>query len=175
MQPTPPPVLLLPPDPVPASAEGIVAPPGWTVHPGFDLPAEPWDVRASRVLCVGTVDDDDAAQRAMAAITRGAGLAVRIALRGAAHHRFLDDLHRVGEPVPYAPPCAPAIGRLTHEQRHLLDALAGGVTVTAAAATLNVSRRTANRMLADARAELGVNSNAAAARRWVSARTEPDA
>ena len=47
--------------------------------------------------------------------------------------------------------------------------------VTAAAATLNVSRRTANRMLADARAELGVNSNAAAARRWVSARTEPDA
>ncbi len=172
MDPTPPPVLLLPADPASlgAALDEVVAPDGWLVHDGFDLPSEPWDLHAARLLCVGTVDDEVAAQAAITAIARGAGLAVRITLRAAGRHRFLDDLHKVGEPVAYAPPGALATSRLAPDQRDLLDALAGGATVTAAAMALHVSRRTANRMLADARTQLGVDSNAEAVRRWVADR-----
>ncbi|WP_421118265.1 helix-turn-helix domain-containing protein [Aquihabitans daechungensis] len=171
MAPTTPPVLLLPTDGPPAGGDDdVAAPPGWQVHPGFDLPAEPWDVSASRLLCVGSVDDGEAAQAAITALTRGAGLAVRVTVRGAAHHRFLDDLHKLSAPVPYEPPGTRTTSELDPDQRDLLDALAAGATVTAAAAALHVSRRTANRRLAEARALLGVDSNTAAVRRWMAER-----
>ncbi|MCU1369892.1 MAG: regulatory protein LuxR [Ilumatobacteraceae bacterium] len=172
MDPTPPPVLLLPTDRSPAGTpdDEVVAPEGWHVHAGFDLPPEPWDQGASRLLCVGTVDDEAAAQAAITAIARGAGLAVRVTLQGASHHRFLDDLHKLGAPEPYQRHGTTATSRLAWDQQTLLDALAGGATVTAAAADLHVSRRTANRLLAAARAQLRVDSNAAAVQRWMADR-----
>ena len=52
--------------------------------------------------------------------------------------------------------------RLDPEQRRLLELLAEGLSVAAAARRLYVSRRTADRRLASARALLGVRSNAEA-------------
>ena len=163
-----PPVLLLPDGPTDASVDDeIVPPPGWRAHPGFDLPDEPWDVRGLRLLCVGIVDDDDAARAAIAAVARGAGLAVRVSHRGSGRHRFLEDLHKIATPVPYEERAGATADALAPIQRSLLDALARGETVTAAAQDLHVSRRTANRLLADARTQLGVDTNAAAIRRLV--------
>ena len=168
MEPIGPPVLLLAADAV----DGFAGLPGWTVHRGFDLGDAPWDVSQAHVVCVGVVDDD-ATGAALAAVTRGAGLAIAVEARGAVRHRFLEDLHKVSRPVPYEPESDPAISHLGPVQRELLDALAQGATVTAAASAAHVSRRTANRLLADARALLDVDSTAAAVARWVSA--GPDA
>lgn len=176
MDPTPPPVLLLPPGDGdrPDERDDLVVPAGWQVRPGFDLPAEPWDLRPAQVVCVGTVDDAASAEAAMTAVARGAGLALLVALQGAPRHRFLEDLHKVSEPEPYQPgAAASSAASLTPAQRDLLDALAEGATVTAAAAALHVSRRTANRLLADARSQLGVDTTAAAVRRWIGLRPSP--
>jgi len=51
---------------------------------------------------------------------------------------------------------------IDEEQRRLLDLLAKGLSVTAASRRLFLSRRTADRRLARARAMLGVRSNAEA-------------
>lgn len=48
----------------------------------------------------------------------------------------------------------------------LLDAVAAGETVTAAVSRLHISRRTANRRLAEARRILGVRTTAEAVARW---------
>jgi DNA-binding NarL/FixJ family response regulator len=176
MDPTPPPVLLLPDGPSSAPGDDDVVPPtGWQVHQGFDLPDDPWDVSARRLLCVGIVADDASARAAIAAVARGAGLALRITHRGSGRHRFLEDLHKVAAPVPYEPSRPASTDGLDALQRSLLDALAHGVTVTAAAQDLHVSRRTANRLLADARAKLTVDSNAAAVRAWLASHDGPEA
>ena len=64
------------------------------------------------------------------------------------------------------PLVAPGVPVLSAEQRDLLAALSGGATVTEAALALFVSRRTANRRLAEARYLLGVTTNAEAVTRW---------
>src|SRR5687768_3722493 len=97
---------------------------GWTVHRGFDLGDEPWDRSTDRIVCVGVVADEETATAAMTALARGAGLAIAVALRGSRRHRFLEDLHKVGEPVPYEPPGDEGLARLDPIQRDLLDALA---------------------------------------------------
>jgi DNA-binding NarL/FixJ family response regulator len=169
-----PPVLLLPDAPTDGSVDHeVVPPPGWRVHDGFDLPAEPWDVRALRLLCVGTVHDEGTARAAITAVTRGAGLAVRVPYRGSGRHRFLEDLHKIATPVAHEAPAPAPTDGLSPIQRSLLDALARGDTVTAAAQDLHVSRRTANRLLADGRARLGVETNAEAIRRLAAGRPAP--
>ncbi len=167
MEPTRPPVLLLAADAV----ERFGGIPGWTVHPGFDLAAAPWDLTRARVLCVGIVDDA-ATGPALAAVARGAGLAIAIEAQGALRHRFLEDLHKLADPVTHEPGPDPAIGQLDPLQRQLLQALAQGATVTAAATAAHVSRRTANRALAGARSQLAVATNAAAVTRWVASRSD---
>ena len=144
----------------------VVAPAGWTRHDGFELPAEPWDLARRRLVCVGLVDSDAAVGAALTALARGAGLVVAVTVEGSARHRFLEDLHKVAAPEPYAAPPprdGPAL-RPAHEQ--LLAALAAGTTVTAAAEQLHVSRRTANRLLAEVRDAFGVDTTAAAVSRW---------
>ncbi|MGN6696435.1 MAG: LuxR family transcriptional regulator [Aquihabitans sp.] len=165
MNPAPPPVLLLDAD-VPLGSVGL---PGWTTQRGFDLDAVPWDRSLDRIICVGTVDAD-AAPAALEALARGAGLAVHVALQGTTRHRFLDDLHKISAPVRYEPSSEVAVEVLSDAQRDLLDALAHGATVTAAAAALHMSRRTANRVLAEARHHLGATTTADAVRRWVASR-----
>lgn len=172
MDPLTPPVLLLPDaavagdDPV----RGFAPPSGWRVQPGFELTAEPWDLRSECLMCVGTVEDEDDARAAMTVAARGGGLALRITLRGSARHRFLEDLHKVSQPVPYEPPTTGVATHLSTSQQELLAALAAGSTVTAAADALHVSRRTANRLLADARSQLGAETNVGAVHRWISER-----
>lgn len=162
-------VLLLPAtDAAHVADEEVILPDGWRPHLGFDLPEQPWDLRSARVACIGTVGDEASARAAMAALARGAGLAVRVAIGGSGRHRFLEDLHKVSQPVPYEPAPSSGVDGLAPLQHELLGALSRGATVTAAAAELHVSRRTANRLLADARARLDADSNAAAVRRWIS-------
>ncbi len=93
-------------------------------------------------------------------------MVVAVALHGAGLHRFLEDLAKLG-PVARTTPALPTF---TPEQEQLLELLSHGVTLTAAATELAVSRRTANRLLADVRARLGVRSTAEAVRRWVEVR-----
>jgi DNA-binding NarL/FixJ family response regulator len=165
--PSPSPVLLLAADAI----DGFAGIAGWTIHRGFGIGDEPWDLGRARVLCVGSVASADDAAAALAVVARGAGLAVAIEAQGTVRHRFLEDLHKLSDPVIHSPEPDPAIARLTSLQRELLDALARGATVTAAADASNVSRRTANRALADARSLFGCGSNAEAVHRWAATRS----
>ena len=173
MNPNAPPVLLLESDGA-SGPDGFRGPRGWNVHPGFDLPTEPWDLSGARLLCLGTVGDAGGAEAAMTAVARGAGIAVAITLRGAARHRFLEDLHTLAQPIRHRPTTPSPTTDLSGNQEHLLEALASGATVTSAAANLHISRRTANRLLEDARTRLGVDTNAGAARRWLERRPPPN-
>lgn len=147
------------------SPDAVAIPGPWSRLEGFDLPDDPWDLTSRRWICVGRVADLASARAALAALARGVGLAVALSLEGRSHQRFLEDLHKIGRPVRYesAAPRPPEIGP-THEA--LLDALAAGATVTAAAEQIHVSRRTANRLLTDARTVLGVETTAEAITRW---------
>src|SRR5699024_5125000 len=135
---------------------------GWRARSGFDLPASPWDLRARRWVCVGIVDDEGGAAAAVTALLRGTGLAGFVGLTGPSRLRFLEDLHRTGQvavtgsgdgaPGGPGPDGGPA---LDDDQRELLRMLAAGATVEEAAQARHLSRRTANRRLADARRALG--------------------
>lgn len=155
----PPPVLLL--DDL--STAPTVVPVGWSARQGFELPSMPWNLAEKRLICIGTISDEATATSAMTALARGVGLIVAIEFSGSALQRFLEDLHRLGSADPLVAPDVPV---LSAEQRDLLAALSGGATVTEAALALFVSRRTANRRLAEARYLLGVTTNAEAVTRW---------
>lgn len=152
----------LPPD------RGLVSD-GWTARKGFELPDSPWDLSTRRWVCIGEVRDSDGATGAIEALTRGVALSIAIDLTGDERRRFEEDLARTGDP---AIDHGLAATDLTTEHVALLDGLAAGLSVTAAAAQANLSRRTANRRLAEARVRLGVGSTAEAVTRWVS-RTQP--
>ena len=141
-----------------------LAPPAWSARPGFDLPSTPWDLTERRWVCVGTIQDRDRANKAMEALTRGVGLVVAVTLRGDDRRRFDEDLARAGTLL--AGDDDDAKMSLDHEQAALLEALAAGLTVTAAAERAHLSRRTANRRLSEARARLGVGSTAEAVTLW---------
>ena len=118
---------------------------------------------------VAPVDRPESAAAALAAAAMGDDLVVHVSLSGSTRQRFLEDLTRLGATIIDGRPPDP---QPTAEQAALLDLLAGGATVTAAAAALHVSRRTTNRMLQEARDVLGVASNAEAVRAWA-ARDRP--
>ncbi|GAB3658804.1 LuxR family transcriptional regulator [Glycomyces tarimensis] len=130
---------------------------GWKAHRGFALFEPAWDLAERRLLAHGTVADDHTASQAVLAAARGAGVIATatgpIALALAA------DLRRVG-PLGHTP------GRpelddgldLDPEQRALLNRLAAGSTIAAAAEAEFVSLRTANRRIAAARSTLGVKT-----------------
>lgn len=137
------------------------APPGWRARDGFDLPATPWDLADRRWLCVGAIGDEREAGRAIEALSRGVGLAVVLRVTGDLRHRTLEDLHHLGI-VTRGSAAGGVAGRLDAEDLGLLRLLAGGRTVAAAAEAVHISRRTANRRLAQVRARLGVETNAEA-------------
>lgn len=136
---------------------------GYTRVDGFALPDVPWDVASLRLVCTGTVADEAAAAAAVLAATRGAGVVVRGAVRRDLLAALVDDLRRVRPVSLLPPPPQPLLARLDGEQRVLLGALAGGANLAEAARLAHVSRRTADRRLAAARAALGVETNAEAA------------
>jgi hypothetical protein len=140
---------------------------GWQTREGFALPESTWDVTASRLVLFGRVPDVDTAELALLAAARGAGVIAITDLRGDVGRALLADLERIG-PVSTDPDAEVAgevdgtdHGAGTHlapEQRALLDRLAKGETIAAAAQAEFLSLRTANRRIAEARDALGVRS-----------------
>jgi DNA-binding CsgD family transcriptional regulator len=124
---------------------------------------EPGTAPAStELVCAGQVDTVRDAEAALLAALGGAGIVAVLPDDDALSASFFEDLRRLGDvEVADEPPHNP-LERLDEEQRRLLDLLAKGLSVTAASRRLFLSRRTADRRLARARAMLGVRSNAEA-------------
>ncbi|GIF13513.1 LuxR family transcriptional regulator [Actinoplanes teichomyceticus] len=132
---------------------------GWTARPGFALPDPSWDVAAAHLVLHGRIGDDDtdSVRLAVLAAARGAGVVVICDAESAAGRALLDDLARIG-PVHHGADGADPVASLIPEQRALLDRLAAGDTIAAAAAAEFLSLRTANRRIAEARALFGVRT-----------------
>jgi DNA-binding NarL/FixJ family response regulator len=112
------------------------------------------------VVCCGEIADRKTAEQALLAAVGGAGLIVRATTSRDVTDRLLDDLRRLGK-VDHRID-EPHRVTLTSEQRALLDLLSSGVTLGEAARRLRLSRRTADRRLAEARRALGVATTAEA-------------
>ena len=160
---------------------------GWAVRTGLGVPDEPWDLTASRTVVSGPVDDDAAVADAVLAAARGAGVVAVADAESTPGQALLADLARIG-PVRRAPRTGDADGvgggaaagaaavsevdgagdglPLTVEQRALLDRLAAGDSIAAAAAAEFLSLRTANRRIAAAREALGVRTTRQAVIVW---------
>lgn len=111
-------------------------------------------------VCVGVVADERDAAAAVLAVVAGSGVLVAGRAGRDVLDRLCDDLRALG-PLDHR---LERSGRpaLTREQRDLLEALAGGASLGQAAAALHLSRRTADRRLAAARAALGAATTAEA-------------
>lgn len=140
---------------------------GWNTREGFALPEPTWDVSTHRLVLFGRVTDPDSAEFAVLAAARGAGIVAVTDPDSDLGRALLADLSRIG-PVS-TDPDAPAAGETTDvaaptgphlapEQRALLDRLANGETIAAAAAAEFLSLRTANRRIAEARELFGVRT-----------------
>lgn len=132
---------------------------GWTTREGFALPEGTWDVSAARLVVHGRVADTDTLQLAVLAAARGAGIVAVADASSSVGRALVDDLTRLG-PVRRDTDTddATASTDLVAEQRALLDRLAAGDTIAAAAAAEFLSLRTANRRIAEARALFGVRT-----------------
>jgi hypothetical protein len=154
---------------------------GWQTRDGFALPEPTWDVTSSRIVLFGRVPDLDTAELALLAAARGAGVVAITDVRGEVGRALLADLERIG-PVSTDPDAAvageddgPDHGAgapLAPEQRALLDRLANGETIAAAAQAEFLSLRTANRRIAEARQALGVRSTREAVLAYLRMRRE---
>jgi DNA-binding CsgD family transcriptional regulator len=113
------------------------------------------------LLCVGRVETAVDAAGAVLAAVAGAGLVVDAAGERDVIDRLCDDLrrlgtleHQIGAPATLSP--------LNGEQRALLAELLSGRSLGEAARVLHISRRTADRRLASARAALGTTTTSEA-------------
>ena len=132
---------------------------GWTPVDVGALPAEPWDLSGLQLLVAGSIGSADERAAVLVAAARGAGVVALTPRDRAELATFFDELARLGH-VELARDGRAAA--LTHEQRRILELLAAGDTVREAADRLSLSRRTAHRRLAEARAVLGVGTTAEA-------------
>jgi hypothetical protein len=134
---------------------------GWTPRDGFALPDPSWDVTAARLVLHGRVNDEETLQLAVLAAARGAGIVAVCDAESPLGRALIDDLSRLG-PVRHGVAAEAgttvAATDLIPEQRALLDRLAAGETIAAAAAAEFLSLRTANRRIAEARAMFGVRT-----------------
>ena len=147
-----------------AAAERALRAAAWVPRHGWELPSSPFSHRGTRVVCLGSVRDEDEARAALVACVRAAGVVVDVGgCPDALRLRLLDDLSRLALGTPPTrrterPPALP----LSAEQRALLSLVASGASVPEAADQLFLSRRTAERRMASVRAALGVPTTAAA-------------
>jgi DNA-binding CsgD family transcriptional regulator len=151
---------------------------GWHTREGFALAESGWDVSTARLVLFGRVADLDTAELALLAAARGAGVVAIADPASATGRALLADLARIG-PVSTDPDleegdAEAAAGRpqLAPEQRALLDRLANGETIAAAAAAEFLSLRTANRRIAEAREVLGVRTTREAVLAYLRMRRE---
>jgi hypothetical protein len=153
---------------------------GWSTREGFALPESTWDVTDARLVLFGRVGDADNAELAVFAAARGAGVVAIADVATDVGRALLADLTRIG-PVS-TDPDAPLEGeadeasssgpQLLPEQRALLERLANGETIAAAAAAEFLSLRTANRRIAEAREVLGVRTTREAVLAYLRLRRE---
>ena len=122
-----------------------------------ELPGAPWDLSGDGLVWPVTVADRSRCPAVLEAVIRGVAVVVRVLepMSVPTTARFVDELHRAAGGRVAADRVGDGLGRLTAEQRRLLDALAGGVTVADAGAALGLSTRTASRRLTEARVALG--------------------
>jgi DNA-binding NarL/FixJ family response regulator len=136
---------------------------GWTTRDGFALPEDPWWLGAARMVAVGSVRSEDAAQAALDCAVRGLGLVVDLDPDAAWAVTFRSNLDRAtGAPEPLpdtGPEPAGTALPLSSEQREVLDLLAAGHSIAQAARLRFLSLRTANRRVREARETLGVATN----------------
>lgn len=135
---------------------------GWVARDGFALPDPAWDVTGNRLVLHGRITDAETLQLAVLAAARGAGVVAICDTESALGRALVDDLSRLGQ-VRQGVETADnngtdTVADLVPEQRALLDRLAAGDTIAAAAAAEFLSLRTANRRIAEARALFGVRT-----------------
>ena len=130
---------------------------GWAVREGFALPDPAWDVTAARLVLYGRITETDTLQLAVLAAARGAGVVAVCDADTPVGRALVDDLSRLGT-VHLGAGDGEAVADRIPEQRALLDRLAAGDTIAAAAAAEFLSLRTANRRIAEARALFGVRT-----------------
>lgn len=118
-----------------------------------------WSGERDAVRAGVVADADDAAEALLAAVW-GSGVLVHARAERVVVDRLVDDLRRLG--VVEHVVDEPDEPLLTREERALLDELRQGRTLGMAAQSLHLSRRTADRRLAEARAKLGVQTTAEA-------------
>jgi hypothetical protein len=128
---------------------------------GFALPDAPWELSGRRWTCVGAVAGPVDARAALTALVRGVGLAISVTMSGEQRRRFDDDLARAGSPDA-------ADGHIGPVHVALLEALVAGDPLVRAAELAHVSRRTANRRMAEVRSHYGVETTPEAIVRWAS-------
>jgi hypothetical protein len=152
---------------------------GWTVRAGFALPDPSWDVTSAKLVLHGRIADRENLQLAVLAAARGAGIVAVCDTETPVGRALVDDLSRLGT-VHLGPGGQPAlepgdaVADLVPEQRALLDRLAAGDTIAAAAAAEFLSLRTANRRIAEARALFGVRTTREAVLAYLRQRRTPD-
>ncbi|MDT4942095.1 MAG: hypothetical protein QOJ34_2184, partial [Pseudonocardiales bacterium] len=112
-------------------------------------------------VCVGRVVDEACAAQAVLAAVAGARLVVEAHAPRDVVDRLCDDLRRLGELDHRVGADRPV---LSAEERALIAELLAGAALGEAARTLHLSRRTADRRLASARAALGAATTAEAVR-----------
>jgi DNA-binding NarL/FixJ family response regulator len=148
---------------------------GWSTRDGFALPDPAWDVTAARLVLHGRIGDQETLQLAVLAAARGAGIVAICDAESPLGRALVDDLTRLG-PVRHGAATENGDGPsadLVPEQRALLDRLAAGDTIAAAAAAEFLSLRTANRRIAEARTLFGVRTTREAVLAYLRQRT-PD-
>jgi DNA-binding NarL/FixJ family response regulator len=136
---------------------------GWNVQRGFDPPAAM--PGGQRLICVGTVLTTQDATAAVLAAMAGAGIVADVFGASAAIVEQLNgDLRTFGrvEVLTEDPQPGLSPGAVSDESRALLARLADGASLQEAATALSMSRRTADRRLAEARQALGVKTTAEA-------------
>lgn len=136
---------------------------GWQTREGFALTETAWDLTTARVALYGRVPDLDTVQLVVLAAARGAGVVAIVEATSDVGRALIGDLTRLGtvhrDPdAELEPADTDVVGRLIPEQRALLDRLANGETIAAAAAAEFLSLRTANRRIAQAREIFGVRT-----------------
>jgi hypothetical protein len=135
---------------------------GWRTAEGFGLTESTWDLTDTRMVRYGRIPDLDTVRLAVLAAARGVGVVAIADVTGEVGRALVADLSRLG-PVGVdsradSPAGSGAVPGLVPEQRALLERLANGETIAAAAAAEFLSLRTANRRIARARVALGVRT-----------------
>lgn len=137
---------------------------GWKVVDRLHDPP----LRTERLLCRALIVDSAAAEAAVLAASWGAGLLIGIGgLDPGVRDRLVDDLERIAPVVRRMQPIDLPIHA---EAARLLDLLASGLTLGDAARVAYISRRTADRRLADAKRALGAASTAGLIALWAKRR-----